>query len=321
MVLVVKIECKGLKSLTATKDQKSLIVQELTDYVLSNYEKFSVAEKLKEGGGLRANIINTIVDDNYDRYLSNKPKKSPRLEKEMFFKICGDISRSFHDFNGLEEAIKQGEFKFNKIEFVADNKSVHAEMKMLDHFVDKWSKEKNTEESGEEKERLYIGISKICCGNCSCAIKAANEFSNKNIESGFSSSRETHGNTYSNWKAPNFLTGEIKLRYGELVAEFEKTESMHGGERASKSDSSDGPPTLKNKIDDAIETLELEESLVDESDISKDIKRVFRTVNEIFTKAGNSKKLEDSDPGKYIKLLQNIKQKMGNNSDIPHETL
>ncbi|MCE3255628.1 MAG: hypothetical protein K0R25_1122 [Rickettsiaceae bacterium] len=95
------------------------------------------------------------------------------------------LSRAAHDFKKIENIFRNNEsLKGTKFKIVKDEESrgLHAELRVIDHLF----REENLLGKAERKERIYVGISKVCCLDCRHTIKALNrvfkEVGDKEVE-------------------------------------------------------------------------------------------------------------------------------------------
>ena len=182
-----------------------------------------------------AEVIIEILEE------AKKPKKDKKMSKAApgLARLALDMIKLEQSlFKGSETALDDGiidsfleeKHEILKIEYA----KVHAEMRVISRVLkNEKDKEKN------KSQPKYIGISRLCCPNCSLAIMAVNQANKLNVvemvlEEGASDDDEVkeinsiqklfeirgqHG-VESNWEEPSFLEGDILLIYNGLIEEY-----------------------------------------------------------------------------------------------------
>jgi hypothetical protein len=84
---------------------------------------------------------------------------------------------------------------------ITNSNGRHAEMAVLDKIDDQGP----GAVGGLSTNNIYIGVSKLCCLDCSETIWSLNQHFAGKISKAFIGRRGTHGNRYGNWKPPDLI--------------------------------------------------------------------------------------------------------------------
>lgn len=133
---------------------------------------------------------------------------------------------------------------YQGVEFLWSNGKKHAEMVLADKVL--------SSPAETRRGKVYMGISKLCCMKCYCALKTLNEtFKVTEGEEEGKDFFETRGSHYKEyggeWIMPDALRG-MEEKYGKVLAEERGLEKTRRGERAGMTHADD--PTTSGSSPD-----------------------------------------------------------------------
>lgn len=198
-----------LESSLAPVIQKSLRLKQKFDVGDIDYLGINIEQK--------KGIITTIADlvRNYKKLLSYL--LTPESQDQEWVKLL---------------AKKQYEI-IDNTKIVKDKKTVHAELRLIDHILKKF-----IENNIGLTEETFMAISKLCCIDCKSAIVAINKYLALIGSKGFKI-WDTHGQLfYSGWEEPDFFKyPDIPDWYIKSKNTLYPKKQMRGGASSSETES------------------------------------------------------------------------------------